>query len=190
MASPKRTVAKTRQIISKLNYTHYIFSLFLIVLGAVFLIVGVVNSQPQPKRPVFQPQIIAKPAKIYIPKLNKVLAVSDGYFNNNRWEVSQTGVSFYTESVFPGTVGNSVFYGHNRKDILGGLSSLSSGDLIYIIADNGQFFKYEVSQTLEIAPNQVEILNPTSDKRLTIYTCSGFLDQSRFTAIAHQIDKL
>ena len=132
-------------------------------------------------------QYLPKPAKLYIPKLAKILYVSDGYVADNRWTVSQTGVSFLTTSALPGKRGNSVIYGHNLKDILGGLPTLAIGDHIYVTLTNGEIIRYEVSEKKEIKPTQVEILNDSKDYRLTIYTCSGFLDQSRFVVIAKQV---
>ena len=36
----------------------------------------------------------------------------------------------------------------------------------------------------EVKPNAVEILESADDSRLTIYTCSGFLDTARFVVVA------
>jgi LPXTG-site transpeptidase (sortase) family protein len=132
-------------------------------------------------------QLLVKPIKLYIPKLSKILAVSDGQVINNRWIISETGVSYLTSSVLPGKVGNSVFYGHNKAEILGGLPRLAAGDLIYVVLDNGEFAKYQVFETKEVSPNQVQILNDSDEARLTIYTCSGFLDQARFVVVARLI---
>lgn len=127
------------------------------------------------------------PSKLYIPKLSKALDITDGQVQDNRWTVSATGVSYLTTSALPGEIGNSVIYGHNRRDILGGLPWLSVGDTIYITMQNGDLIKYEVFERKEILPTQVEILDNTLDSRLTIYTCSGFLDQSRFVVIAKKV---
>ena len=125
-----------------------------------------------------------KPVKLFIPKIDKALSVSAGSFIDERWVISEDGVSFLTTSAVPGTLGNSVFYGHNRKEILGGLPNLKVGEPIYIVMDNGEFVKYEVYETRQINPKEVEILNQSTDSRLTIYTCSGFLDSARFVVFA------
>ena len=124
-----------------------------------------------------------------IPKLAKILVISDGYVIDNRWAISETGVSFLTTSALPGQVGNSVIYGHNRRDILGELPQITAGDPIYIVLGDGNFVKYEVFETREVKPTQVEILNQSSDSRLTIYTCIGFLDKARFVVVASKIEK-
>lgn len=169
-----------------------LFGLILILAGASLLVANALHKVNLSAKPTNQtaisPQEIAtKPAKIYIPKLERVLYVSDGYLDNNRWTVSETGVSYYSNSARPGEIGNSVIYGHNRRDILGGLWRVQDGDTIYVIMDSGDFVKYQVFEKKEIQPTQVEILNQTADSRLTVYTCSGFLDQTRFVVVAKQL---
>lgn len=127
------------------------------------------------------------PVNLYIPRLSKVLAVSDGFALDDRWTISQTGVSFLTTSALPGAGGNTVLYGHNRQEILGDLDKLEAGDDIYVSLTSGQIYHFKVDHTSQIQPTQVDILSPTPSSRLTIYTCSGFLDQSRFVVFANQI---
>lgn len=124
------------------------------------------------------------PNTLYIPKLARVVNVTDGQFANDRWTVSATGVSYYVSSALPGTLGNSVFYGHNWANILSGLDKLASGDQIYILGRNGDFVQYKVFEIFEVWPSQVEILNPSSEGRLTIYTCKGLLNEKRLVVIA------
>jgi len=129
----------------------------------------------------------AKPAKLYIPQMRRILYVSDGYAQGNRWTVSETGVSYLITSALPQETGNTVIYGHNRKSILGGLWRVQNGDFLYVILENGEFVKYQVFERKEIKPTQVEIINQTDDSRLTLYTCSGFLDTARFVIVAQKV---
>lgn len=124
------------------------------------------------------------PSKLYIPKLVRVVNVSDGQFTDNRWTVSRTEVSYYVSSAVPGNKGNSVFYGHNWANILGGLDKLTRGDQVYVLMASGDFVKYEVFEIFEVWPSQVEILNPSSEPRLTIYTCKGVFNEKRLVVIA------
>lgn len=193
MASPNRSGKK----IQKLNLPpifNLVLSLLLIIFGAGFLIYPQVQkielSIAGSKLASFQKESAsvtiqsAKPLKLYIPKIAKILYISDGYVIDNRWAISETGVSYLISSALPGQVGNSVIYGHNTNDILGYLPQVSAGDPVYIVLANGDYVKYEVAETKVIQPSQVEILKSSSDSRLTIYTCSGFLDTARFVVIA------
>ena len=128
-----------------------------------------------------------KPAKIFIPRLEKTLEVSDGFIKDNRWTISKTGVSYLTTSGKLGEAGNVVLYGHNTQDVLGGLWKVQAGDIVEVTDSEGNVHKFEIFERKEVKPNTVEILESTEDSRLTIYTCSGFLDTARFVVIAKYI---
>jgi len=125
-----------------------------------------------------------KPAKIYIPKLERTLDISDGFIKDNRWIVSQTGVSYLINSGRLGEPGNVVLYGHNTRDVLGRLWMVQVGDIVEVTDSEGNIYKFEIFERKEVKPNSVEILESTKDSRLTIYTCSGFLDTARFVVVA------
>lgn len=125
-----------------------------------------------------------KPQKLYVPKMAKILDVSDGTVEGDRWTVSDRGVSYLTSSSLPTKGGNTVLYGHNRKEVLGNLLNVNKGDAIYLILDDGGIVSYKVSETKQVKPTEVKILEETDYARLTIYTCSGFLDQARFVVFA------
>ena len=128
-------------------------------------------------------EVLAKPVKINIPKLNRTLDISDGFFADGRWVISSTGVSYLITSGEIGKVGNAVLYGHNLNGVLGGLWRVQNGDYVEVTADNGSVYKYQILERREVKPNQVEILNGSDDVRLTIFTCSGFLDSARFVVV-------
>lgn len=128
-----------------------------------------------------------KPIKLYVPKLGKTLGIVDGVYEDGHWTIAPTGVSYLISSAPFTSPGNSVLYGHNTQDILGGLWRIEANDPIYVVLDSGDFVKYQVVEEKEIKPEEVQILNQTSDTRLTIYTCSGFLDQARFVVVATKV---
>lgn len=129
----------------------------------------------------------SKPVKIYIPKLERTLDISDGYVKNNRWKVATSGVSYLTTSGQIGKVGNAVIYGHNTAGILGELWRVQNGDFIEVTDQGGRVYKYEIFERKEIKSSEVDILNQTGDTRLTVYTCSGFLDSARFVIVGKLI---
>lgn len=133
-------------------------------------------------------KVEAKPYKLYIPKLHKILFISDGVIVNGRWMISDSGVSYLTTSMMPGKIGNAVLYGHNLDNLLGKLPSLVEGDLVYVVMDNGTFYKYQVFDRKQVKANQVEILKNSNDSRITIYTCSGFLDSARFVVVGRLVN--
>lgn len=194
MASPKRTQKKSGlKVIFKKVLFAQILSFITIIIGAILIFISSASllnldfKHPFLSKP--EPEIVSvRPIRLYIPNLAKSLAIEVGEVVNNRWSISQTGVSFYKDSAIPGSNGNSVIYGHNLKNILGDLPKLTSEDKIYVILSDGSFARYAVFNKKSISPNQVEILNQTQDSRLTIYTCSGFLDTARFAVIAKLVN--
>lgn len=191
MANTKKSHKKGQQ--KSLNFSpkiRFLPGLLLILLGAIILIYPAFlkSTSPSKSQQAFLSidQSLQKPTKIFIPKMKRILYVSDGFVQNDRWAISETGVSYYTNSALPGQ-GNTVIYGHNTKDKLGGLWRVSAGDQVYIVLANGDFVKYQITETKEVKPTQVEILVQTDEKRLTLYTCSGFLDRARFVVTANQV---
>ena len=193
MASTKRAHKKRSQSLNKqpFPYSKLFFSLLLVILGSFLIlksagdkIIFATSSKTAEVQP--QNQIGQKPIKLYIPQMSRILYVSDGYVEGDRWAISPTGVSYLTSSALPGK-GNTVIYGHNTADILGGMWRVHQGDYIYVVLENGDFVKYQVFEEKEIDPTQVDILNQTDDSRLTLYTCSGFLDTARFVVVAEKV---
>lgn len=129
-----------------------------------------------------------KPYKLYIPKIHKTLLISDGVISNDRWMISDTGVSYLTTSPLPGKMGNAVLYGHNLDSILGKLPSLNEGDLVYVVMNDGTFYKYAIFERKQVEPDAVGILKNSGDFRITIYTCSGFLDSARYVVVGKLVD--
>jgi len=125
-----------------------------------------------------------KPVLIKIPSIDKELQIMPSKIVNNSWESTKKGVSYLETSPIPGEMGNSIIYGHNYPNLLKNLTQVKVGDEIAIVFENGVEKKFEVMFTQEVGPNQSTILNATGDRRVTLYTCSGFLDSKRFVVTA------
>ncbi len=75
-------------------------------------------------------------------------------------------------------------YGHNWKSLLHGLPMVKPGQKVFVTMQNGSKIAFEVEYTATVDPADTYIIDKTSDTRLTIYTCSGFLDSKRFVVVA------
>lgn len=126
------------------------------------------------------------PARIIIPQLNIDIAVKESQVVNGYWELSEDTASFGLGSSFPGDNGNSVIFAHARNNLFGPLKKVSLKNKIYILSAR-HYFIYEVSEIKVVYPNQVEVVGPTKDERLTLFTCSGFFDNQRLIVIAKRI---
>lgn len=124
------------------------------------------------------------PAVLEIPSQNIRLRIVPSEINKDKWETTDNGVSYLTSSPTPGEVGNSIMYGHNWENILGNLQKVKPGQTVIIYLSDGSKRIFTIQATAEVSPDQTHVLKNTQDKRLTIYTCSGFLDSKRFVVSA------
>lgn len=127
---------------------------------------------------------LSDPIFINISSVGVHLPISFSEIKKNQWEVTDNGVSYLKSSVIPGEVGNSIMYGHNWTNLLGNLIKVKTGEKIEIIFKDGSKKEFIITLIQEIKSDDVSILNNTTDKRITIYTCSGFLDSKRFVVTA------
>jgi len=124
------------------------------------------------------------PSQIQIPKVKIDLLVSPAKAKNEIWEISKDGASYLLGSGVPGRKGNSVIYGHNKNNLFGPIRWLKVGDEIRIKNRKGEEFLYKVKETKTVSPENIEVLAPTKDSTLTLYTCTGFMDRQRFVVVA------
>lgn len=140
------------------------------------------KSDIQINEPVVTEQ--KNPNRISINSINVDLPIFKSTIKNKKWEVVDNGVSYLEDSVVPGQLGNSILYGHNWTNLLGNLINIKTGDLIVIHYDDGSKNDFILTLIQEVEPSNVSILENTNDKRITLYTCSGFLDSKRFVVVA------
>jgi len=124
-------------------------------------------------------------ARLRIPKvgLDKVVVegVSTGSLKN--------GPGHYPGTPLPGQTGNSAIAGHRTTygAPFYNFDELAENDLIYVTTEQGSF-QYRVVETLVVSPDDVWVLDPTTDNRLTLTTCHPrFSARERLIVIAELI---
>lgn len=132
----------------------------------------------------FTQSVGAFPKEVVITDLDIKLSVYPSKIKNNKWEATTKGVSYLVTSPVPGEAGNSIIYGHNWGNLLGALPKIKPGQKIEVVLDNNEKRTFTVEHTSVVTPDQTSILENTTDKRITLYTCTGFLDSKRFVATA------
>ena len=140
-------------------------------------------SLPNTQRPATNSQ----PTLLTIPSLEITLPVTPGNVTGNRWPVSYTGLIYVDSTPTPGSVGNSVIYGHNWASLLGPLKHATQGLEIHVTSGDGSTRTFIVDTIQTVSPDQTSLLNQTADARLTLYTCTGFLDTRRLVLSARAI---
>jgi sortase A len=103
--------------------------------------------------------------RLLIPKINLDAIVLEGA---SRKELS-LGPGHITNTALPGETGNSVITGH-RDTFFRHIFELGKGDEIDL-QRNGQVFRYRVTDKKIVNPDDVSVLNRTSDAQLTLITC-------------------
>ncbi len=169
------------------------FSKFLIFLGILLIVLSgyLVYQRYSPKKLEFKNFSASantsseiNPVSISIPSLGIKNVIIPSMIKDNKWEATTEGISYLSSSPVPGQDGNSILYGHNWPNILGDLSKIKPGEKIEITMSNGERRIFTVEYTSIVNSSQTHILNQSTDKRITIYTCAGFLDSKRFVATA------
>jgi LPXTG-site transpeptidase (sortase) family protein len=83
--------------------------------------------------------------------------------------------------------GNAVLYGHDdiEGSVFGRLKDLQAGDEVDVTPAGGPAVVYHVSARTIVAPTAVQILKPTADVRLTLFTCwPNWVDTQRVVVTA------
>ena len=83
--------------------------------------------------------------------------------------------------------GNAVLYGHDdiEGSVFGRLKDLQSGDEVDVQTASGSSTVYHVTGRSIVPPTAVQILQPTNDVRLTLFTCwPNWVDNQRVVVTA------
>ncbi len=118
------------------------------------------------------------PLRIVIPMLSIDLSIVEARVVDGYWEISQNSASHGVGSAYPGELGNTVIFAHAREGLFLPLKDIKKDQLVYVLTKD-RWFRYKVDEIKFVDPQQVEVIAPTSDETLTLYTCSGFLDNKR-----------
>jgi sortase A len=123
------------------------------------------------------------PIQIVIPSAAINVNITEAQIVDGYWEVSDLSASHGVGSAYPGEKGNSVIFAHAREGLFYDLKDLVNDDVIYVLTRN-RWYKYKVTEMKNVTPDQVEVVQPTEDETLTLFTCSGYQDEHRLIVIA------
>lgn len=167
-----------------------------LLLGILFLILGTyfLHLRYSPRTLTFDKSPVSvnslsygAPQSIQIPSINKNLPIIPAIMKNNSWETTHDGVSYLASSPQPGEKGNSILYGHNWSGLLSDLYKVKPGQKIIVTNEKGKKITFIIEYTAVVNPNQTYIIDNTNDTRITLYTCTGFLDSKRFVVVAKPV---
>lgn len=131
-------------------------------------------KQSKPKNP---------PVRILIPSINIDLPVKVAKIVNGYWEVFSDTAGFGEGSAYPEEKGNQVIFAHARGGLFGPLKEIKTAANITVMTDS-QWYSYTVTEIKEVLPSQTEVIAPSPEAVLTLYTCSGYADSKRLIVTA------
>ncbi|EKD65372.1 MAG: hypothetical protein ACD_50C00112G0016 [uncultured bacterium] len=179
-----------KKVASKSNINRTLLGIVFILVGFAWfiLIFGTSGVQSQKedaaKEPIVADEAFEKKTNesvvrnIIIPRLNIDLSITPSKIKNGYWEVSETTASHGEGSANPGEGGNVVVFAHAREGLFLGLRDVKQDDAVYVLT-NDQWYKYKVSETVDVYPSDITTVAPTDSEVLTLFTCSGFFDEKR-----------
>jgi len=106
--------------------------------------------------------------EIQIPRLGLAAMVVQG----DSAAILQRAVGHLAETALPGEPGNVVLAGH-RDTFFRPLKRVRTGDAITLKTRNGDF-EYLVESTAVVRPTDLEVIQPTNRRTLTLITCFPF----------------
>ncbi len=106
--------------------------------------------------------------EIQIPRLGLMAIVAQG----ESPAVLQRAVGHLSDTALPGEPGNVVLAGH-RDTFFRPLKRVRHGDAIVVKTRHGDF-EYVVESTAVVRPTDIDVIQPTNHRTLTLITCFPF----------------
>lgn len=126
------------------------------------------------------------PVRIIIPGSGIDLPVKEARIVKGYWEVFSDTAGFGEGSAYLDETGNTVIFAHARPGLFLPLKDVKSGQEIYVLSKE-KWFSYKITDIKEVFPSQTEVIAPSREAILTLYTCSGFADNKRLIVKAVRI---
>lgn len=184
--------------LKKVNFHILSIGILLLLLGAIIVLRGVYSYQAQKalaegfvdavefKSNTSKNNDSKEPVRIIIPGISIDLPVKSARIIAGYWEVFNDSAAWGEESGYPGKPGNQVIFAHAKKGLFLLLRNIAVGDNVYVMTD-AAWYTYEVKEIKYVYPNQKEVIAPTIDETLTLYTCTGYEDTERLIVVAKRI---
>lgn len=130
-----------------------------------------------------------KPQRVIIPRLNIDIPVVEAAIVDGSWEVASNAANHGVGSAYPGQKGNMVIFAHARVHLFLPLENIKENDDVYVLTDK-KWYAYKVAVITAVAPEQTEVIAPTKDERVTLFTCTGFADEKRLIVVGKREQNL
>jgi sortase A len=122
-------------------------------------------SRDLPRRAVVMNSVIGR---IEVPRLKLTAMAREGVDDR----ILETAVGHVPGTALPGEAGNTAFAAH-RDTFFRSLRSIHDGDEVDVTTTRGRY-RYRVTSTRIVRPEDVAVLDPTAHPALTLVTCYPF----------------
>jgi sortase A len=140
------------------------------------------SRSDEPPRLVAQGDAIGE---MEVPRLGLKVIVVEG----DSAKILRRGVGHIVKTALPGKAGNVTLAGH-RDTFFRPLRNIQPGDAITFKTLDGDF-RYQVESTAVVRPDDLQVLEPSSEQMLTLITCFPFYyvgsAPNRFIVRARQV---
>ncbi|MCL4354929.1 sortase [Patescibacteria group bacterium] len=184
----KKTKLKVKspkpQLRDKVIGYSFVFLSLLIILLPAFL-KDYKKTNPIRVSPYFKEQNVKGlvPNRIMIPSVKIDLPVQQAKIENGYWQVFENTASYGLGSAALGEKGNMVIFAHARDGLFYNLKNVKENDLVFVYNKNKKY-TYKVKYIKSVYPYQTEVIAPTKNETLTLYTCTGFYDDKRLIVVS------
>ena len=113
------------------------------------------------------------PSRLRIPVMFLDSPVHEVKVNMGVWQVSPMDIGHHEGTANPGETGNVVLAGHRdiNSALFRELDRLKPGDEVFVSNSLGEY-RYVVNDSFVVGPSHTEVMDPTTDKRVTLITCT------------------
>lgn len=126
------------------------------------------------------PQEITEGARFFAPTAGISTRVIQSYLNGESWDIRDLGMyaGHLQGTAWMNEVGNIVLAGHvemgdGRRGVFANVSELNIGDPLYL-TQGAEERIYSVSEIKQVLPDDLAVVYPTFDERLTLITCTDY----------------
>ena len=125
------------------------------------------------------PRTYAPAEAIRIPAIDVNARVAEVGVQNGEYVVPKFVVGHYVGTANPGEPGNGVYVGHveslSSGNVFADLAKIKKGQEVLLYTGDG-LWRYRVSEIAQVPYDDVAVMAPTADTRITLITCTGDWD--------------
>jgi len=156
----------------------------LIFLFGTFFKISLPSATNLPREVKFEVPQASWPKKLMISRINVNVPIIVGGIVKGEWILNDNTAFYLPTSGRLNEGFNTVIYAHRLPNLFASLGQIKPGDLIEVFDQNDKKFVYKVFAVESVKPNDLDKIKSRVKNSLTMFTCDGWLDQTRLVVKA------